>query len=282
MNPGSSTIDFASIIHGHLSDLTTANIALFTTAGLALLAGFSIMLIVWKGIKMALDGNGINWTLFIGLAFQIATVSALLHAYSTRVGWLGNQSVIEVIADGPTYFADKIGTQSAESFNKAYADWTTAHPESAGSSVSSALSIISAPFDAIILMVLMFVFRALLALVLMWGSVAQGVCIIIGPLFIPFLLFDKLSFLFWGWFRCFLQYSFYQLIGTLVANLMCMFMIDAMTQFGAAGAAVGLIPWAILAIFALLSVPALVSSLFSGTSSAPSLNAATMLVGRLG
>ena len=277
MNPGSSQIDYAQIIHGHLKELTAPNIQFFLTAGLSLLAAFALMLVVYHGAKMALEGAGINWPVFIGLAFQIAAVSALLTAYNTPQTWLHDQSVVEVIADGPTYFADKIGNQSSEAFNKAWTDWTTLHPESVASTTSSVLSIISAPFDAVILFVVMTVFRAVLSLVLIWGSVAQGVCIILGPLFIPFLLFDKTSFLFWGWIKCFLQYSFYQLVATIVANLMCLFLIDAMTSFGLAGAAVGIIPWFILAIFALLSVPSLVSSLFSGHSSSPSLQSVAMI-----
>ena len=275
------TVDFANIIHGHLAEMMSSNIDLFHQSGMAILAAFALMLIIGTGAKMALAGNGIDWTAFIALAFQIATISALLQAYTTKVGWLGNQSVVEVIGDGPRYFADKIGTNSVDNFNKTYDNWQKMHPETAGSTLESAWSILSAPIDGIVLMLLMLLLRSLLALVIAWGLIAEGVCIMIGPLFIPFLLFDKLSFLFWGWFKCFLQYAFYQLIATLVADLLCMFMIDIMTQFGVAGAAIGLIPWVLLAALSLLSVPALVSSLFSGSSSSPSLHSiASMARGR--
>ena len=40
---------------------------------------------------------------------------------------------------------------------------------------------------------------------------------ILGPLFIPFLLVDKLSFLFWGWLRAFIGFSFYKVVAAAVS-----------------------------------------------------------------
>ena len=39
---------------------------------------------------------------------------------------------------------------------------------------------------------------------------------ILGPIFIPFLLVDKLSFLFWGWLRAFIGFSFYKVVAAAV------------------------------------------------------------------
>ena len=40
-----------------------------------------------------------------------------------------------------------------------------------------------------------------------WAQIALAILIILGPIFIPFLVFDPLSFLFWGWFRAMITYS---------------------------------------------------------------------------
>ena len=53
------------------------------------------------------------------------------------------------------------------------------------------------------------IFMALMMLILsavvyaqvVWAQIALAILIILGPIFIPFLVFDPLSFLFWGWFR---------------------------------------------------------------------------------
>src|SRR3970282_1501254 len=40
------------------------------------------------------------------------------------------------------------------------------------------------------------------------GLIASGVCALLGPIFVPFLIVPKLDWLFWSWFKAFIQYSF--------------------------------------------------------------------------
>ena len=73
----------------------------------------------------------------------------------------------------------------------------------------------------------MVIFMALMLLILaavtyaqvIWAQVALAILIILGPLFIPFLVFDPLSFLFWGWFRAILTYTFYAVIAGAVLRV---------------------------------------------------------------
>src|SRR5437899_428798 len=37
---------------------------------------------------------------------------------------------------------------------------------------------------------------------------ASAVCALLGPIFVPFFIVPKLDFLFWSWFKAFIQYSF--------------------------------------------------------------------------
>ena len=50
-------------------------------------------------------------------------------------------------------------------------------------------------------------------LVISFGYVAVGVSVLLGPLFIPFFLVDELNWLFWGWLKSLVQYSFYPVVG---------------------------------------------------------------------
>jgi type IV secretory pathway VirB6-like protein len=52
--------------------------------------------------------------------------------------------------------------------------------------------------------------------IIAYGFIATAVCVLLGPVFIPFFIVPKLEWLFWGWFRCFLQYAFYQVIAAAV------------------------------------------------------------------
>ena len=38
--------------------------------------------------------------------------------------------------------------------------------------------------------------------------IASAVCALVGPLFVPFFIVPTLEWLFWGWLKAFIQYSF--------------------------------------------------------------------------
>ena len=43
----------------------------------------------------------------------------------------------------------------------------------------------------------------------MWAQMALSIALLLGPVFIPWLVVPQLSFLFWGWLRTVLVYSLY-------------------------------------------------------------------------
>ena len=77
-----------------------------------------------------------------------------------------------------------------------------------------------AGFVMVLFMVLMLLLLAAVTYAqVIWAQVALAILIILGPIFIPFLVFDPLSFLFWGWFRAMLTYSFYAVIAGAVLRV---------------------------------------------------------------
>ena len=52
-----------------------------------------------------------------------------------------------------------------------------------------------------------------------WAQLAVAILILLGPLFIPWLVFDPLAFLFWGWFKGLLTYSIYGVIAAAVMRV---------------------------------------------------------------
>ena len=44
--------------------------------------------------------------------------------------------------------------------------------------------------------------------VIAFGLIASAVCALLGPIFVPFFIVPKLDWLFWGWLKSFIQYSF--------------------------------------------------------------------------
>jgi hypothetical protein len=108
--------------------------------------------------------------------------------------------------------------------------------------------------------------------VIAYGFIAGAVCA--GrPDLRSFFIVPKMEWLFWGWFRCFMQYSFYQVIAAVVyviSNLLL-----SVLQLPPAGAlsTVQLLAWfpvlfitLAASIYVLLKVPTLTNHIFSGTA----------------
>jgi hypothetical protein len=47
-----------------------------------------------------------------------------------------------------------------------------------------------------------------LMFVVSFGLIASAVCALLGPLFVPFFIVPELEWMFWGWLKSFVQYSF--------------------------------------------------------------------------
>ena len=61
---------------------------------------------------------------------------------------------------------------------------------------------------ALLVLMLIVLFAVTYAQVI-WAQIALAILIILGPIFIPFLVFEPMAFLFWGWFKGMLTYSLY-------------------------------------------------------------------------
>ena len=106
-------------------------------------------------------------------------------------------------------------------------------------------------------------------------TIAEGdVCVLVGPIFIPFFIVPKLEWLFWGWLRCFVQYAFYQVIaaavvyviGNLIIGMLDLQPRGTISTVQLIQAFPVLVITFLAAIYALLKIPALTNHIFSGTS----------------
>src|SRR5687768_11203340 len=57
-------------------------------------------------------------------------------------------------------------------------------------------------------LLLIAVAKAISLAVIAFGLIASAVCALLGPIFVPFFIVPKLDWLFWGWLKSFIQYSF--------------------------------------------------------------------------
>lgn len=116
--------------------------------------------------------------------------------------------------------------------------------------------------------------QAVAIVVIAFGFIATAVCVLLGPVFIPFFIVPKLEWLFWGWFRCFLQYAFYQVvaaavvfvIGNLIMGILGLQPQGAISSVQLMEEFPVLLVTFLASIYVLLKVPALTNHIFSGTA----------------
>jgi type IV secretory pathway VirB6-like protein len=129
-------------------------------------------------------------------------------------------------------------------------------------------------FDYWTIIILLAIAQAIAMIVTAFGIIATAVCVLIGPVFIPFFIVPQLDWLFWGWLKCFLQYSFYQVVAAAVIYIIGNILTSFMNLYNGQPIPISQ-QWALItpltivivaSVYALLKVPTLTSHIFSGAS----------------
>jgi hypothetical protein len=115
--------------------------------------------------------------------------------------------------------------------------------------------------------------RVVLLGVIAFGWVATAVAVLVGPVFIPFFIVPHMEWMFWGWFKSLIQYSFYQVIAQAFVFVFGSFLLRAIDAFPPPYTVdkilVGgfhIVFLCIAFVYGLLKVPSLTNSLFTGRS----------------
>ncbi len=182
---------------------------LFVNEGLLLFRSLAAITIVWFGIQTASSGQGIPWPRLLSLVLSMSFSLGMLRFYTIDVPGLGLP-----FATLPMVAAD-FYARSIDS----YITWDFASSFHAGWREMSSWSFFDFFMGAgsliwtFVILLFNAICTALLLAAIAAGRVAAGACAVLGPLFIPWLFVPKLDFLFWGWLRSYLQFSFYTAVG---------------------------------------------------------------------
>jgi hypothetical protein len=117
------------------------------------------------------------------------------------------------------------------------------------------------------------ILEAAIFFVIAFGYIAAAVAVLLGPVFIPFFIVPKMEWLFWGWFKAFLQYSFYPVVANaylfVFGNILIHLVDSHPPPYDGPTIALLFAPLLFLLIafvYGIVKIPSLVSSLFSGSS----------------
>lgn len=247
----------------------------FATSGWSIFRGLAILCLVGFGIQAALTsaegGRGAQISRLMRLLMLIALVYAMVGYYVTPIPGVG-ASFREIVVSQANWIVDQLQSQAVAQVNTAIdTAWTRVGPP------PSPIN-----FTAVLLYVLLYALmtgvRFAVFYVTAFGMIATAVVSLVGPLFIPFLLIQKLEWLFWGWLRALLQYSFYRVIAEVYVFIWSGFLLrflDGFKEFDEVRVGTyGLLVFMVLIafIFGALQITSLTASIFSGRSGESAIN----------
>ena len=203
----------------------------FQSTAMAMWKGLATVMIVWAGLKVAFSGEFDMWEI-LRLVLGLMFVWAMLTYYDTPVPGSGGHSFPQLITKQGTWATDMFIGNSWKSLvetlteicHKAMAALTeTIRKFNVGAFFSKGISFLIASliggwFLIMVLLMLILMFAVLYAQII-WAQIALAICVLVGPLMIPWLVFPPMSFLFWGWLRAMLTYTFYGIVAGAIFNV---------------------------------------------------------------
>ena len=107
--------------------------------------------------------------------------------------------------------------------------------------------------------------------VITFGMIATAVCALLGPIFVPFFIVDRLDCLFWGWLKSFIQFAFIQVVAFAYLMIFERFVFQFLTTVPPGVTEEGYLLYGMQSVVVLLTfilgvllIPSLTSSIFSG------------------
>jgi type IV secretory pathway VirB6-like protein len=246
-----------------------------TTMGVHIVVALATIMLVWFGVQEALasaqGGAGFNVAKFISLFMLLTFAYAMVTYYDSSIPGLGFS--IKGFIDGGT--ANLVNLIGADGFSTMLNEIHSASAQTGPSMLTSLIS----PYYALVYFVVQFLLGALAAMVsaiLAYGAIASTIIGLLGPIFIPFLVFDKLDWLFWGWLKAYLGFSFYKVVAAAAMNVLARVLTNYYVQVGQSisdpSTIVQALPLLILLVlvnvYILFKIPAMTQSLFSGHTTA--------------
>ncbi|MCU1242563.1 MAG: hypothetical protein JWO71_3289 [Candidatus Acidoferrum typicum] len=262
--------DFIQFLYQAINNLLTQNLGFFDAMGQNLFRMFATILVAWYGVKSALAAAGgkqyFHFDNFASLLLTIAFGFAMVNYYSTPIPGIG-ASFHNLITDEAQFLANRIDQAELQTIVARIGDFE-ARIDAPG--VTDFLGIL---IYALVI-ILLAAAQAISIVVIAYGFIATAVCVLVGPVFVPFFIVPKLEWLFWGWLRCFIQYAFYEVIAAAVVYVIGNLIIGVLTlQPAGTISTLQLIGWFpvlfitfLASIYVLLKVPALTNHIFSGTA----------------
>ena len=281
--------DFKGFLDTVLESIIGGSGGALLTAGEQLWTGLAVIMVVWTGVKIAMSGDFQPWEI-LRLIIGLWIPWAMLEFYDSPLpppadaytfpgmivqggNWLMNFFMADVGNAMRTELSNMVNTHLTGITDAwdAYNIW-----DLWASSAGAIVTLFTTTLMMIFVMACLVLLYCVTFAQVLWAQVAIAILIFLGPLFIPWLVFEPMSFLFWGWFRSLIVFSLY---GALAGAVMRVFMgvgLGYVTSYSNAiinfdvvsmgGWVLAVLPLFVAGILASLKVGELASMLVTGSA----------------
>ena len=248
-----------------IANLLTVYEPEFLRFGYSLFLSRATLLIVWQGVKMMYSHDNLGDSMFdfAKLLMLISFGYAFIAFYEAPIPGIG-VSFSNLITDQTGYFQSVLEARAFDNIYRHFDDLSDHFLQPDAWSILANLI-----YWAMLLLIALA--KGLSLAVIAFGLIASAVCGLLGPIFVPFFIVPKLEWLFWGWLKSFIQYSFVPVVAIAFLMIFEQFVYRYVTTLpptitSAEYGVYGLQAVAVIATFCLgiALVPSLTSSLFSG------------------
>ena len=263
-------MDFLILIKNGCDNLTATVAPSVDSLGLHMVIALATIMLVWFGVQEALasaqGGPGFNVAKFLNFFLLITFAYCFVRFYDGAIPGIG-YSLKGFISGGTSSLVDYIGNDSTQevqdTIHAALGNMGTLSP-----SLTEPYTLLCTYTVQIVLSIL----TALIAVIIAYGAIGATIIGLLGPVFIPWMVFGKTEFLFWGWLKAFLGFEFYKVVAAATLSIISHLLISYLTS-GAMNVdnpkiLIAIMPallmMCFIAGFILLKIPAMTATLFSG------------------
>ena len=248
-----------------ITNLLTVYEPEFLRFGYGLFLSFATILIAWQGVRMMFshDGLGDQMFEFAKLLMLLSFGYAMITFYEVPIPGFG-VSFSNLITDQAGYFQSVLEARAFDNIYRHFDELADHFMQPDAWSILANLI-----YWTVLLLVALA--KALSLAVIAFGLIASAVCGLLGPIFVPFFVVPKLEWLFWGWLKSFIQYSFIPVVAIAFLMIFEQFVFRYVTTLpptitSAEYGVYALQAVAVIATFCvgMVMVPSLTNSIFSG------------------
>src|SRR5687767_154251 len=237
----------------------------FLRFGHRLFLSLATIILAWHGIQMMFAREGLSDSMFefAKLLLFVALGYSFIAFYESPLPGIG-VSFSNLITDQAFYFQSVLEARSFDNIYQHFDELSDRFMQPDAWSILANLI-----YWTVLLLIALA--KALSLAVIAFGLIASAVCGLLGPIFVPFFIVPKLEWLFWGWLKAFIQYSFVPVVAIAFLMIFEQFVYRYVTTLpptitSAEYGVYGLQAVAVVVTFCIgiALVPSLTSSIFSG------------------